>query len=75
MISSDTRDEARTPRFDASTLVDDALVRYPHTAIVFNAFGIDTCCGGGRSLAEAAQDDGVKVEVLLSALRDAVARG
>ena len=62
-------------RLDPALTINEVLARHPHTAVVFNAFGIDTCCGGGRSLAEAAQDDGVKVEVLLSALRDAVARG
>jgi len=50
------------------TTVEQILVAYPLTAAVFNAFGIDVCCGGGASLAAAASSDGIDLEVLLASL-------
>ena len=48
--------------------VDETLARHPATATVFNAFGVDTCCGGGASLADAARDADVPLDDLLGAL-------
>jgi len=54
--------------------VEQVLLAYPPTASVFNAFGIDVCCGGGASLAAAAERDGIDLELLLASL-DRVAIG
>ncbi len=51
--------------------VNDVLLRFPGCASVFNAFGVDSCCGGAASLAAAAADVGVEAEALLSALEAA----
>ena len=66
---------APAARLDASLTVNDVLARHPQAGAVFNAFGIDTCCGGGRSLADAAREDGCSADALLAALADAIARG
>lgn len=43
------------PNIDAAnTAVRDAAVQHPATRTVFESFGIDYCCGGGRALADAA---------------------
>lgn len=59
---------------DVSTTVNDVLKQYPETVSVFNAFGIDACCGGAASLREAARRDGVDLAELLAALQTAVTR-
>ncbi|MBI2423544.1 MAG: iron-sulfur cluster repair di-iron protein [Candidatus Hydrogenedentes bacterium] len=43
----------------------------PSRARVFEAFGIDYCCGGKRSLEEACAKKGVDVEAVRAALREA----
>ena len=59
---------------DVSTSVNDVLTQYPETVSIFNAFGIDACCGGAASLREAARRDGVDLAELLAALQTAVTR-
>ena len=56
------------PRLDPTTSVDDMLRLHPSSAAVFNTFGIDTCCGGARSVRDAAREDGVDCCTLLAAL-------
>lgn len=53
--------------------VNDTIARFPSTARVFNRFGIDTCCGGGSTVAEAARLERVDPAVLIEALRRAAA--
>jgi regulator of cell morphogenesis and NO signaling len=64
-------DELRVPPplLTLSWTVNDVLSRHPSTAAVFNAFGVDTCCGGGRSVGDACMEVGVDPEVVLEALR------
>jgi regulator of cell morphogenesis and NO signaling len=57
---------------DPNWSVNEILQRYPDTVGVFNTLGIDSCCGGGASLFEAAYRDGVDPEALLHELRRAV---
>lgn len=51
--------------------VNEAIRRFPATVAVFNAFGIDACCGGAAMLAEAAVRDGADPAELLKAVRAA----
>jgi len=51
--------------------VDETIRRFPATVEVFNAFGIDACCGGAASLAQAAARDGAEPGALLQAVRRA----
>src|SRR4051794_11342890 len=62
-----------TPRLDPATFVNDVLRQYPATAAVFNTFGIDACCGGARSVRDAAREDGADCCALLAALEWALA--
>lgn len=52
--------------------VNELLLRHPETARVLNERGVDTCCGGGDSLAEAARAGDGDLDALLGALAAAV---
>ena len=51
--------------------VNDVIALHPRTIAVFNALGIDACCGGAASLGEAAARDGVDLATLLQAIDEA----
>ena len=55
----------------ATSIVDDVVARHPGAFSVLNAFGVDTCCGGAASLAEAAAHAHVDVLTLVRALQGA----
>jgi regulator of cell morphogenesis and NO signaling len=59
--------------FDADTLVRRLVAEHPQTRPVFERFGIDYCCHGGRSLKVAAAEGGVELAALLAVLRNALA--
>ena len=61
-----------TGQIDIVSTVNELVTRYPATIDVFNRFGIDSCCGGGVPIADAARRDGVDFDALLAALRAAV---
>lgn len=60
---------------ESTMTLDEITNRFPDTIKVFNEFGMDICCGGGVSLAEAAERDGVAIESIERALRAAVTSG
>lgn len=62
----------QTLSIDQELSVNEVMKRYPVTMGIFNRFGIDTCCGGNASVTEAARRDGVDLDSLLEAIRDAV---
>ncbi len=53
--------------------VDQLMADCPDTMRVFNAFGVDTCCGAHRTVREAATEDGVDEVALRAALQQALA--
>jgi iron-sulfur cluster repair protein YtfE (RIC family) len=55
------------------TTVNAMIARHPRTIVVFNEYGIDSCCGGDATIADAARELGMAPEVLLRALRMAAA--
>lgn len=59
---------------DPAMTINEIVARHPETIPVFNRFGMDTCCGGGVSVYDAARRDGIDVETVLAALREAVER-
>ncbi|HVS59314.1 MAG TPA: DUF542 domain-containing protein [Gemmatimonadaceae bacterium] len=61
-----------TSQIDIVSTVNELIARYPATIAVFNRFGIDSCCGGGAPIADAARRDGADFDALLAALREAV---
>ncbi len=59
--------------FDLSTTVGDIVARHPGTSRVFDRAGVDFCCGGKRSLAEACQAKGIPAGVLMAELEGELA--
>jgi len=57
-----------------ASIVNDVIQAHAATTNVFNAFGIDACCGGAVSIHDAALRDGADATALLNALNTAVAR-
>ena len=48
--------------------VNQVLKLYPKSSGVFTKFNIDSCCGGNRSLEQAANEDKASLEEFLAAL-------
>lgn len=59
------------PQFASSATVNEIVAQHPETIAVFNKFGIDSCCGGGVPLRDAAHRDGAELDALLRALEEA----
>lgn len=57
------------PSRSAALTVNDLLRLTPAAAATLNRLGIDTCCGGSLSLAEAAASVGMPLSELLAALQ------
>jgi len=57
---------------DTTVSVNEMVARHPETMLVFNRFGLDTCCGGGAPIADAARRDGADLDALVKALREAL---
>lgn len=55
-----------------ATTVDQLMAQHPETMAVFNAFGVDNCCGAHRTVHEAAVEDAVSEQALVEALAAAV---
>jgi len=55
-------------QFTSTTTVDDVVHVDPALSRVLNAHGIDTCCGGSATLAEAAHVRSIDLDALLAAL-------
>jgi iron-sulfur cluster repair protein YtfE (RIC family) len=57
----------------ASTPILELVASHPELRPILNEYGIDTCCGGRFSVAEAAAHDGIDVQPVLQALARALA--
>ena len=55
--------------------VDELMIRYPATMAVFNAYGVDTCCGASRSVRDACAHDGADESALIKELHEVIASG
>lgn len=64
----DTRDTI-TPEMR----IREVLRKYPATVRVFHRLGLDACCGGGRTLTDAAAAHGLELETVMSELREQAA--
>lgn len=60
---------------DLSWTVNDIVQRYPTTLSILSSVGIDACCGGALPLATVAEKHRIDVEVLRSALENAIREG
>jgi iron-sulfur cluster repair protein YtfE (RIC family) len=56
---------------DRTWIVNDVLQHYPEAISAFSALGLDTCCSGALSLAEAALRKQIDVNVLMDVLHRA----
>jgi iron-sulfur cluster repair protein YtfE (RIC family) len=61
----------QTIQLDRSMTINEIIARYPQTMPVFNEFGMDTCCGGGATVEEAAARDGLDADSVITALNKA----
>ena len=52
--------------------VNEALLAAPQIVGTLNRLGVDSCCGGTQTLAEAARSIGLAPEELLAALEPAL---
>ena len=53
------------PAIGVDSTVNDVLLRYPQTAGVFSARGVDFCCGGALSLATGASKHKIDIGELI----------
>ena len=58
---------------NGTTTIRELVGQCPQTRKVFEEFGIDYCCGGGKCLAEAAQASRRDLLALLAAIEKAIA--
>jgi iron-sulfur cluster repair protein YtfE (RIC family) len=59
---------ATRPSIHADMTVNDVLLAQPDAAGPLHDFGIDSCCGGGRTLREVAQLHDLDLGALLQAV-------
>ncbi len=57
---------------DPDATVNAMIARHPASIAVLNRLGIDTCCGGGETLRAAAKHSAIDLEMLTTALKEAV---
>ena len=65
---------AAVTALDPNLTINEIVARFPETIPVFNHFGLDTCCGGGVRVDEAAHREGIDAAELLSSLHQAIDR-
>jgi regulator of cell morphogenesis and NO signaling len=53
---------------DPTLTINDVMARWPQTVQLLNVLGVDTCCGGGETLRDAARHAGIPLTVLLAAV-------
>jgi len=69
--ATDGDNMARPARADASRTVGEIVADSPGALAIMQRFGLNHCCGGGLTLAEAAASAGADLDALLAALSDA----
>ena len=62
-----------TTALDPQMTVNEIITRQPAAVAVFSSYGIDSCCGGAKPLAEVALRHDLDLDALLEALRTAEA--
>lgn len=53
--------------------INEVIRSHPETVAVFHELGLDACCGGDRTLAEASAAHGLSVDAVLEALEERAA--
>ncbi len=52
--------------------INDVVSKHPETMKVFNDFKVDSCCGGGQSIAATAAVSNTNIPDLMEALNKAI---
>ena len=73
-MTNDTTIPAAPIAIDATMTVNDVVAAAPATVAVFNAWNIDACCGGAKTLATVAERHGFDLARLLAELNAATGR-
>ncbi len=55
-----------------NTTINEISKAYPNSLAVFKEFQVDSCCGGGDTLAQASQKGGQDLAKLVEALKKSV---
>jgi regulator of cell morphogenesis and NO signaling len=71
--SSKRKASSMSIQVNDKTTVRELVGQYPQTRKVFEQFGIDYCCGGGKCLLAAAQANRGDLSALLVAIEEAIA--
>lgn len=58
----------KTLEFTKENTLGDVVARFPKAAEVFKSYKIDFCCGGQRTLEEAAKEKNVEVDTVLASI-------
>lgn len=61
-------------QLDAKTVINQAILDHPNTLTVFAKYGIDSCCGGAHTIAEATKAHKLDTDKVLTELREATER-
>ena len=59
-------------RIDPNATINNITQDYPDTIAIFADYGIDSCCGGGKTLEEVAQRHGLSLQDILAQLESVV---
>ncbi len=54
--------------------INDVINKYPETMKVFSQFKVDSCCGGGQSIATTAAVSNANIPELIEALNRAIGK-
>ena len=55
---------------ESSWTINETIQQFPETITVFNAFGIDTCCGGDETIEAAAREGEINLDAVMARLRE-----
>jgi iron-sulfur cluster repair protein YtfE (RIC family) len=67
-LSYKPRPSGIAAQLTVSQTVNATTTAHPETLAVFAEYGLDSCCGGARTLEAAAADAGIEVTTLMEAL-------
>jgi len=60
--------------YATQSTVGQLATEHPHAVKIFHRHGIDFCCGGGRTIAEACSGKGIAVDTVLAEIAEEEAR-
>ena len=66
-----TNETATTPAIEPTMTVNEIIAAVPATVTVFQAWNIDACCGGAKTIETVAERHGYDLDRLLADLRAA----